>query len=234
MLGFNKNLRTERISTFHWKQINGDLKKLYIRLFTLIHDNNIGHVGTSASALGVLYAIFKNRMNKDDIFILSSGHAALAYYVILEYMYGIDALMLYKKHGVHPHRDEENKIYCSTGSLGMGISVATGRAMINKNRKVHVLISDGEAAEGIVWESLKTIHENGVQNINVYVNVNGVSAYKVLDVDYLCNRLMSFLPDERLELFFTSVNLTETFKGLDSHYKNLDDDTFNDLMYKLQ
>jgi hypothetical protein len=33
--------------------------------------------------------------------------------------------MLFIKHGCHPHRDEENKIYCSTGSLGLGLTIST-------------------------------------------------------------------------------------------------------------
>ena len=114
-------------------------------------------------------------MGKDDIFILSSGHASLAMYVCIEKYYGINAEMLFEKHGGHPHRDEENKIYCSTGSLGLGLPIALGRALANRTRKVWVLISDGEAAEGSIWESLKTIQELGIDNIEVFVNTNGVS-----------------------------------------------------------
>ena len=110
--------------------------------------------------------INKNK-NKEDIFILSSGHAALALYAVLEKYEGKNAEELFLKHGGHPHRDEENGIYCSTGSLGLGITVAVGRALANKNRKVHVLISDGESAEGSVWEALRFIQENNLTNIEV-------------------------------------------------------------------
>ena len=56
----------------------------------------------------------------------------------------------------------------NTGSLGLGITVAVGRALANKNRKVHVLISDGESAEGSVWEALRFIKESNLSNIEVY------------------------------------------------------------------
>jgi transketolase N-terminal domain/subunit len=79
-------------------------------------------------------------MDKDDIFILSSGHAALALYVCIEKYHGKDAEVLFLKHGGHPHRDEENYIYCSTGSLGLGLPIALGRAVANPNRKVWVLL----------------------------------------------------------------------------------------------
>ena len=72
---------------------------------------------------------------------------------MLEKYQGVNAEELFLKHGGHPHRDEENGIYCSTGSLGLGITVAVGRALANKNRTVYCLISDGEAAEGSVWEA---------------------------------------------------------------------------------
>ena len=79
-------------------------------------------------------------MKDDDIFILSSGHAALALYVCLEKYKNIDAEFLFEKHGGHPHLDEDNGIYCSTGSLGLGITVAVGRALANEKRDVYEVI----------------------------------------------------------------------------------------------
>ena len=49
------------------------------------------------------------------------------------------------KHGTHPHRDLEDKIYCSTGSLGMGIGIAVGMALADRSKNVYCLISDGES-----------------------------------------------------------------------------------------
>ena len=43
------------------------------------------------------------KKDKDDIFILSSGHAAIALYCVIEKYYGKDAEKLFKKHGGHPH-----------------------------------------------------------------------------------------------------------------------------------
>ena len=41
----------------------------------------------------------------------------------------------------------------------MGITVAVGRALANPNRNVYCMISDGEAAEGSVWEALRFAYE---------------------------------------------------------------------------
>tara|TARA_R110000744_G_scaffold169569_1_gene287483 strand:- start:2582 stop:3193 length:612 start_codon:yes stop_codon:yes gene_type:complete len=189
-----------------------DLKN---RILEIAHKHKLGHLGSYISAVDIIDKIYKSK-HPDDIFILSSGHAALALYVVLEKYEGTNAEELFLKHGGHPHRDEENGIYCSTGSLGLGITVAVGRALANKNRKVHVLISDGESAEGSVWEALRFIKDNNLSNIEVYVNVNGYCAYDKIDVKYLVDRLTAFLPNINIE--YTSVNQYEFLRGLNAHY----------------
>ena len=111
--------------------------RLKKRILEIAYKNNLSHLGSYFSALGIIDEIY-NTKNDDDIFILSSGHAALALYVVLEEYHGHNAEELFNKHGGHPHRDEENHIHCSTGSLGLGITVAIGRALADKNRTVHV------------------------------------------------------------------------------------------------
>ena len=189
-----------------------DLKK---RILEIAYKHKLGHLGSYLSAADIVDEIYENK-NPDDIFILSSGHAALALYAALEKYEGKDAEELFLKHGGHPHRDEENGIYCSTGSLGLGITVAVGRALANKDRKVHVLISDGESAEGSVWEALRFIKESNLSNIEVYVNVNGYAAYDKVDVKYLVDRLKVFLPT--INIRYTSVNQYPFLRGLNAHY----------------
>jgi|TARA_R100000081_G_C4763169_1_gene141097 transketolase len=189
-----------------------DLKK---RIIEIAYKNKLSHLGSYLSSVEIIDKIYEKK-NKEDIFILSSGHAALALYVVIEKYKGIDAEYLFNKHGGHPHRDEENDIYCSTGSLGMGITVAVGRAMADKNKKVYVLISDGECAEGSVWEALRYIQESNLSNIEVHVNVNGYAAYDKIDTKYLVDRLKTFLP--RVNIEYTSVNQLPCLKGLNAHY----------------
>jgi len=189
-----------------------ELKK---RLVEIAYKHKLGHLGSYFSALEIIDLIYK-KMDKDDIFILSSGHAALALYVCLEKYRGQNAEDLFLKHGGHPHWDEEAGIHCSTGSLGMGIVVALGRAVANPNRKVYVLISDGECAEGSIWEALKTIVEEKINNIEVHVNINGYAAYKEVDTKYLTQRLQVFYPD--INIHYTTVEHFTFLKGLNAHY----------------
>ena len=197
-----------------------DLKK---RILEIAYKHKLGHLGSYLSAAGIVDEIYENK-DPDDIFILSSGHAALALYAALEKYEGKNAEELFLKHGGHPHRDEENGIYCSTGSLGLGITVAVGRALANKNRKVHVLISDGESAEGSVWEALRFIKENNLSNIEVYVNVNGYAAYDKVDIKYLVDRLKVFLPT--INIRYTSVNQYPFLRGLNAHYHVMSEEDY--------
>lgn len=205
-----------------------NLKK---RLLNIAYKNKLGHLGSYFSSLEIIDNIY-SKMGERDIFILSSGHAALALYVCLEKHKQQDAEALFAKHGGHPHRDEEMAIYCSTGSLGLGLCVALGRAVADSTRKVFVLISDGEAAEGSIWEALKTIKEEGISNIEVYVNVNGYAAYKEVDKDYLVTRLKAFLPS--INICYTTVEQFPFLKGLNAHYHIMTESNYTEAINMLQ
>lgn len=199
-----------------------NLKK---RILDIAYKNKLSHLGSYFSSIEIIDEIY-SKMEKDDIFILSAGHCALSLYVVLEKYFGIDAEELFAKHGGHPHRDEENKIHCSTGSLGLGITVALGRAIANPNRKVWVLISDGESAEGSVWESLKTIEEQNIRNIKVYVNINGYAAYREVNEQYITDRLITFHPS--INLRYTSVEEFNFLKGLNAHYHVMNEENYQE------
>jgi len=197
-----------------------DLKK---RILEIAYKYKLSHLGSYLSAVDIIEKIYKKK-DKKDIFILSSGHASLALYVVMEKYEGRNAEELFIKYGGHPHRNEEDGIYCSTGSLGLGITVAIGRALADKNRKVYVLISDGECAEGSIWESLRFIKENNMDNIEVYVNVNGYAAYDKVDVKYLVDRLQIFLPSINIE--YTNVNQYPFLRGLNAHYHVMSEEDY--------
>ena len=89
------------------------------------------------------------------------------------------------------------------------------------------MISDGECAEGSIWESLAFIHKQNLTNLKVFVNVNGMSAYEYIDVDNLVNRLKSFLPSIQI-VVSEPLNLGFT-KGLESHYHVIQSEEYNTL-----
>ena len=205
------------------------MKDLYKRLLNICYERQLHHLGSYFSALQIIDQIY-SEMDKDDIFILSNGHAVVALYVILEKYYGLDAVELHEKYGDHPKRNEFDNLHCSTGSLGMGVTVAVGRALANPDRDVYCLLSDGECAEGSVWEALRFAYENKVTNLKLYVNANGWSAYDTVDLDYLDNRIKAFHPD---------VNYVRTtvehfgLNGLHAHYTNFSEEQYKEALASL-
>jgi len=205
------------------------MKNLYNRLLEICYTNKLHHLGSYFSSIETLDKIY-SEMGEDDIFILSNGHAVVALYVILEKYYGLDAQKLLDQYGEHPKRNEIDKIYCSTGSLGMGITVAVGRALANPDRNVYCMISDGECAEGSVWEALRFAYEKNVHNLKIYVNANGWAAYDPVDLDYLEDRIKAFNP------FVNFVRTTvEHFglTGLDAHYTNFTEQQYREAIESL-
>ena len=205
------------------------MKELYKRLLDICYERQLHHLGSYFSALQIIDEIYSQK-NDDDIFILSNGHAVVALYVILEKYYGLDAVELHEKYGDHPKRNELDNLHCSTGSLGMGVTVAVGRALANPDRDVYCLLSDGECAEGSVWEALRFAYENKVTNLKLYVNANGWAAYDAVDLDYLEKRIKAFHPD---------VNYVRTtvehfgLKGLHAHYTNFNEEQYKEALASL-
>jgi transketolase N-terminal domain/subunit len=204
--------------------------QLHKRLLKLLYDHNEEHVGSCFSCVDIIDQIFKNK-SKNDIFILSNGHAAYALYCVLEKYYDhVDADELVRKHGGHPNLDKKNHIYCSTGSLGMGIMIGTGRAVADPSKTVHIMISDGESTEGSVWEALRYIEEKNVNNVEVYVNANGYACYDEMNVDYLERRCKAFLP--RINFYRTDMETCPFpfLVGIDAHYIKINDEQYRRAM----
>lgn len=201
---------------------NNELGLLFIRLLEQSFKFNCHHLGSSFSSLPIIKDIY-DEMSSEDSFVLSCGHAAAALYVILEKKIGRDSSELFETMGEHPHRNEKWEIDCSTGSLGMGISVAVGMAIANKNKKVFCLVSDGECSEGIFWESIRFAKLAKIENLFIYVNLNGWSGYDRVDKIELKNDISSI--NNKVILRETNNYPFESY-GLKSHYMNLDEELY--------
>jgi transketolase len=197
------------------KHVEEKMNKIQQRIIDITYNEKLSHLSSTLSAAPIIEEIY-NEKKDDEVFILSNGHAGLALYCVLEEKYGMDPVMLLHKHGIHPGKDLENKIYCSTGSLGSGLPIAVGHAIANPNKNVYCMISDGECAEGSIWESLRYVNVAKLNNLKIYVNINGMSAYEYLDNQYLISRLVAFLPSINIRV---SDPIEFDFaKGLLSHY----------------
>ena len=204
------------------------------RILDLSYKYQLSHIGSCLSMVDILDAIFTVKKPEDKL-ILSNGHAGLALYVALEKYCKVNAEFLLNKNGVHPNRDDEY-IDCSTGSLGQGISIAVGMALTG--RKVFCTLSDGEMAEGSVWEALRIASENNLLNLKLVLNCNGWGAYGQTDYENLVTRVRAFgwsvyegntknkiiygleLPAQVMVMVRTKGEFGQT-KGQDCHYKVL-------------
>jgi transketolase len=173
---------------------------------------NVGHIGSCLCVVEILEAIYGHVMRNvspedpdRDRFVLSKGHAALALYATLalhgyipeadlDTFCGEDSTM-----GVHPESVLRG-IDFSTGSLGHGLSIATGAALAARLqgsvRRVFCLISDAECNEGSVWEAAMFAAHHRLNNLHAIVDWNGQQALgltrDVLDGSKLADRWRSF------------------------------------------
>lgn len=198
------------------------IHNLQKRVIEITYKYELSHLSSTLSTLPVIFEIYQDKSD-DEVFILSNGHAGLALYVVLEWKYGIDAEMLLMKHGIHPSRDVENKIFCSTGSLGQGICVAVGHALADRTKNVYCTISDGEAAEGSIWEALRFKSDYGIENLKIYAIINGQGAYDTLDMSKLVDRLLIF--DEHIQIRMSEAKMTFA-SGLALHYHRMSEEEY--------
>lgn len=183
------------------------MEKLSRQILDYSFENKLSHIGSCLSALPIIEEIYKIK-KPDEKFVLSSGHAHLAHAVVMSQGKPLNP---YMKAGIHC--DRENGCDVSTGSLGQGLPIALGMALADRSKNVYCLISDGECAEGSIWEALRVKDQLKVSNLKVYVNINGWGAYDLIDVPRLCDRLLCFDPE--IQLRFTEIG------GQDDHYKVL-------------
>jgi len=163
----------------------------------------------------ILKTIYEAKSER-DLVVLSAGHAGLAQYVAIEeHSKGLipaeDSLHIM---GIHPERNPEKGIMVSSGSLGSAILVCVGLAIADATRNVYCLLSDGECAEGSVWEALSVCTKMNLTHLKPYVNINGFSAYDEVDRTFLETRLKAFCP------WVTVCHTTnpEYLGGLNAHY----------------
>jgi len=158
-------------------------------------DGKVGHLGGSNSAADIVTALYFYKMKVDpqnprdenrDRFILSKGHAALVQYAALAELgfFPVEEIRHVKNLGAmlqgHPDMTRTPGIEANTGSLGMGLSIGLGMAlgmrMDGNNRKVYVMIGDGELAEGQVWEAVIAAAHHKLDNLIAIIDFNKVQA----------------------------------------------------------
>jgi transketolase len=166
------------------------------------------HDGSAVSTLDVLWVLYDQVLKYDtqnpawegrDRFLLSKGHGPLALYAILanKGFFPVETLDQFGKAGNrlggHPDRRLVAGIEISTGSLGHGLPMAIGvaQALVAKSsdRRVFVLVGDGECNEGSIWEAALLAPHLKLTNLTCIVVNNHSSA---IDMGDLAGKFAAF------------------------------------------
>lgn len=163
------------------------------RLIEMHYRSGVGHLGSNLSCLETMMFLHLEKMQPNDRFILSKGHSAGAYYVAL-WAKGIisdSELDTFHKDDTrlagHPPATGIPEIMFATGSLGHGLSLASGLALAARFKQqehhVYCLTSDGEWQEGSTWEALIFATHHKLNNLTILVDHNGLQGFgKTSDV----------------------------------------------------
>lgn len=209
--------------------------KIRMGVIEAVYAAKSGHPGGSLSSADILTYLYFKELNVDpknpdmasrDRFVLSKGHIAPGYYSALANrgFFPIEDLKTLRKIGSylqgHPDKKGTPGVDMSSGSLGQGISCATGMALSSKHfndgYRVYTLLGDGECEEGQVWEAAMFAANKNLDNFVAIVDYNG------LQIDGPITEVNSPLPlDKKFEAFNWNVIV------IDGHNFDEIEDAFN-------
>jgi transketolase len=161
----------------------------------MVAEVNSGHPGGSlgcADFLTLLYFdVLQHRPEEftmdgkgEDLFFLSNGHISPVWYSALARSgyFPVSELATFRKISSrlqgHPSTDKKLPgIRMASGSLGQGLSVGVGAALVKKlnndSTLVYTLHGDGELQEGQIWEAAMYAAANKVDNLIATIDYNG-------------------------------------------------------------
>jgi transketolase len=163
-------------------------------ILRMVHNAKGGHPGGAMGCADYIASLYFKYMthNKnfsmdgagEDLFFLSNGHITAVWYSVLAHSgyFETSELSTHRKLNSrlqgHPTPHEHLPgIRMASGSLGQGLSVAIGAAQAKKlnkdDKKVYVLMGDGELQEGQIWEAAMYASHHKIDNIIAAVDYNG-------------------------------------------------------------
>jgi len=178
------------LSKQEWTALEQKAHELRSLCLDTTHWAGSGHIGGGMSCMDILTILYHKYLNLSDDpnwedrdrFILSKGHAGIAYAPVLvskgynekEQLKTFN--LTNSKMGIHLDSNKVDGVDASTGSLGHGISIAVGTALAarvqNKDWWTYCVLGDGECDEGQVWEAAMSAAHFGCTNLITFVDRN--------------------------------------------------------------
>lgn len=165
--------------------------KIRIGIVEELKARGFGHIGGSLSIADALSVLYGSVMRYDpknptweqrDKLVCSKGHAGPAVYaaLALKGFFPYEQLVtLNQPHTNLPSHCDRNKtpgVDMTTGSLGQGTSLAVGMALGDKikglDSRTFLIVGDGEANEGQVWEAAMFTAAKNVTNLTWLIDDN--------------------------------------------------------------
>jgi transketolase len=166
-------------------------KEIRLTVLKMIYEAGSGHPGGSLSAVEIISTLYFDKMRVDpknpnwgdrDRFVPSKGHCAPTLYTVLAEKGFFPKSELSTLRRIdstlqgHPDMLKTPGVDMSTGSLGHGVSVGIGMALggrlSNKDYYVYVLVGCGELNEGQVWEAAMAAAKYKVDHLIVILDYN--------------------------------------------------------------
>jgi transketolase len=190
-------------------------RQLRIDSLEMIYKRGAGHPGGSFSAAEIVAALFFSKLRIDpqnptwpdrDRFILSKGHASALLYSALARCGFFPREDLWRWGELdchlqgHPDRVKTPGVEMSAGPLGHGLAIGSGLAMAarlqKKSYRTYVLMGDGEAQAGILWEGANTASKFHLANLTAILDYNDVqldgSVHDIMPLEPLADKWRAF------------------------------------------
>jgi transketolase len=173
------------------KNLKKKANEIRRELLKMIHAAKSGHPGGSLSAADIVTALYFKVMRISpqepywpdrDRFILSKGHACPVLYTALCLRGYFDREHLARLRQIdsilqgHPDMKKTPGVDVTTGSLGNGLSIGVGMALMGKldkkDYRVYVMLGCGELDEGMVWEAAMCANKYKLDNLCAIIDYN--------------------------------------------------------------
>jgi transketolase len=166
-------------------------KEIREEVIKMVTSAKSGHPGGPLGLADIYSALYFKILKHDpqnpnweerDRLILSNGHVCAVRYasMALSGYFPKEDLASFRninsKLQGHPSTRYMEGLETSSGSLGQGLSVATGIALglrhQKKSNRVYVCISDGECGEGMTWEAAQSAVHYKLDNLVAFMDRN--------------------------------------------------------------
>ncbi len=198
-----------------WRRLHEQAVAIRRDIVDITHRSGGAHIGSGLSVVDILVLLYFKYLNIDsarpdwedrDRFVLSKGHAAVAFVTVLARrgFFPFEELDSFNKFGsafgMHPDSRRITGCDVSTGSLGHGLPMAVGMALGARTQgrtfRTFCVLGDGECNEGVVWEALMSAAHYSLTNLVIVIDRNRLMidgpTEEVMGLEPLEEKLLAF------------------------------------------